>query len=359
MIVVMPSLAEIYDVALVDLDGVVYVGPHPVAHAAEALAQARARGMRLAFVTNNAARPPEAVAQHLTSLGVTAGSAEVVTSAQAAARVLADMLPAGAPVLVVGGDGLVMALRERDLSPVGTADAAPAAVVQGFHPDVGWRLLAEGSYAVASGLPWVASNVDRTLPTPRGTAPGNGTLVDAVRAATGREPIVAGKPEPPMHREAVLRTGARRPLVVGDRLDTDVEGARRSAVDSLLVMTGVTGPLELVHAPPWRRPTYVGEDLRALAESSDALAVGSGMVRRGDSTAAMQGGRVVVQRSAGGEVSARLDTLRAVCGAVWEVADSDRVVSGVEEVLAEAGWSTSASTSSAYYRDGTARREHP
>jgi len=334
----MPSLAETYDVALLDLDGVVYVGAYAVEHATAALANARAGGMRLAFVTNNAARPPQAVADQLTGLGIPATSAEVVTSAHAAARVLADMLPRGARVLVVGGEGLVDALRERALTPVGDAAAGPAAVVQGFHPDVGWRLLAEGSYAVATGVPWVASNADRTIPTPRGTAPGNGTLVDAVRAATSREPIVAGKPEPPMHREAVLRTNARRPLVVGDRLDTDIEGARRSDVESLLVLSGVTTPEQLVHAKPMQRPTYVAEDLRALAEPAQGLTVRPGLVQCGGFSAAVEDGRVVLRRSVSPDGGARLDGLRAVCGATWAAEDRAERVVDVETALAEAGW---------------------
>ncbi|MGH8776980.1 MAG: HAD-IIA family hydrolase [Jiangellaceae bacterium] len=327
----MPSLAETYDVALLDLDGVVYLGTHAVDHAAPALAEARLAGMRLAFVTNNAARPPDAVAKHLTKLGVTAQPGEVVTSAQAAARMLADMLPPGARVLVVGGEGLAAALRERGLTPVSGMDEKPAAVAQGFHPDVGWRLLAEGAYAVAAGLPWVASNADRTIPTPRGPAPGNGTLVDAVGAATGREPLVAGKPEPPMHREAVLRTGARRPLVVGDRLDTDIEGARRSKVDSLLVLTGVTDPVELVRAPPQRRPTYVAADLRALGQPAEDSALSAGRRRYGRHEAAVVDGRVVV-RPSGHADGAPIDVLRAVCGAVW--AEVGEPITGVEAALA-------------------------
>ena len=344
----MSSLAETYDVALLDLDGVVYVGAHPVQHAARALATARASGMRLAFVTNNAARPPGRVADHLTSLGIAARDAEVVTSAQAAARVLAEMLPVGARVLVVGGEGLIAALRERGLTPVADAAADPVAVVQGFHPDVGWRLLAEGCYAVAAGVPWVASNVDRTIPTPRGTAPGNGTLVDAVRAATGREPVVAGKPEPPMHREAVLRTVAEKPLVVGDRLDTDIEGARRFGVDSLLVLTGVTSPGDLVNAPPERRPTYVAKDLRALNEAPDGLIVRPGVVRRGRYVSAVERGRVTVQPSGELDGASTMDALRAICGAVWAADVDTGPVAGIEEALAGVGWGLQAPSGHAY-----------
>ena len=334
----MPTLAQTYDVALVDLDGVVYVGPDAVDHAAAALAEARQAGMRLAFVTNNAARPPDAVAEHLRLLGIGVDADEVVTSAQSAARVLAEILPDGARVLVVGGEGLVAALTERGLTPVSSAEADPVAVVSGFHPDVGWRLLAEGAYAVATGIPWVASNTDRTLPTPRGTAPGNGTLVDAVRSATGRDPVVAGKPEPPMHREAVLRTGARRPLVVGDRLDTDIEGAQRSGVDSLLVLTGVTGAAQLADATAQQRPAFLADDLRALAEPADTLTVAPGLVRRGRYVAAVERGRVVVGRSAAGPDGGDIDALRAICGAVWAAADRCEQVVGVDAALAEAGW---------------------
>ena len=293
----MPHLTELYDVALLDLDGVVYIGPRPVSHAPEALRQARTAGMRLAFVTNNAARPPERVAAHLSEIGVEARPDEVVTSAQAAARLLAEQLPAGSKVLVVGGEGLEVALREQDLVPVSGADDGPVAVVQGFSPKVGWPLLAEGTYAVASGLPWVATNTDPVVPTDRGRAPGNGTLVAAIRTATGREPVVAGKPEPPMHREAILRSGATRPLVVGDRLDTDIEGANAAEADSLLVLTGVTDPIDVVLAPPRLRPTYVGHDLRALHDSADRLSVRTGAATVGAWQAVVDGGRLRLTRA--------------------------------------------------------------
>ncbi|MGW2544712.1 HAD-IIA family hydrolase, partial [Kitasatospora sp. NPDC001574] len=270
-------LTEAYDTALLDLDGVVYAGPNAIDHAVDSLAVARETGMRLAYVTNNASRPPRVVAAHLTELGVPAEPEDVINSAQAAARVLAEKLPAGAKVLLVGGLGLEEALAERGLLAVRTLAEEPQAVVQGFDASVGWTHLAEASYAVQSGLPWVASNTDVTVPTARGIAPGNGMLVAAVRAATGVEPEVAGKPLPPMHRETVLRTGAKRPLVVGDRLDTDIEGAFNGGVDSLLVFTGVTTAGQLLAAPVEHRPTYLAEDLRGLLTAHapvDAVAGG-------------------------------------------------------------------------------------
>lgn len=318
-------LAERYDVALLDLDGVVYVGPNPVEHAADALARARSRGMRLAFVTNNASRTPEAVAGHLTELGIEAARAEVVTSAHAAVGLLAEELRPGARVLVVGGEGLRAALHERGMQPVSSLDDRPEAVVQGFAPDVGWADLAEGAYAVQRGLPWVASNADRTIPTVRGLAPGNGMLVAAISAATGRQPVVAGKPEPPMHREAMARTGAERPLVVGDRLDTDIEGAQRAGVDSLLVLTGVTTPVDLLCAPHELRPTYVGLDLRALDRSAQSQHVQAGRDVAGAWKATVIDGRLNLNRAEPGGVADDpsraaedyADALRAACGAVW------------------------------------------
>ena len=247
-------LVTCYDAAFLDLDGVLYVGPDAVPGAPEAVAEARAAGMRVAFVTNNASRTPETVAAHLTTVGIPAEARDVVTSAQAAAAVVAAAVAAGSAVLVVGGDGLDAALVERGLRPVRTLSEAPVAVVQGLAPDVDWGLLAEGTYAVRAGLPWFASNLDATVPTAHGLARGNGALVGVITAATGRRPVATGKPETPLHQEAVRRTGARRPIVVGDRLDTDIEGANRAAVPSLLVLTGVTTARDVMLAEPRQRP---------------------------------------------------------------------------------------------------------
>lgn len=305
-------LCETYDTALLDLDGVVYAGAGAVPHAVESLAKARATGMRLAYVTNNAARPPAAVAEHLTSLGVPSEPGDVITSAQAVARMVAERLRPGAAVLAVGGEGLMLALAERGLKPVQSADDWPEAVVQGWAPHVGWEQLAEVSYAVSRGVPWFLSNADRTLPSARGFAPGNGALAQVVRVATGAEPEVAGKPRPPMHRETILRTGARRPLVVGDRLDTDIEGAYVGGVDSLLVMTGVTTPATLLAAAPERRPTYLAADLRGLLEPHRAVRKEGGTFRCGGWKASTVAGKLLLE--GGGD---RPDGIRALCAAAW------------------------------------------
>ncbi|MEU8705861.1 HAD hydrolase-like protein [Streptomyces sp. NPDC048565] len=308
------ALSEAYDTALLDLDGVVYAGGHAIVHAVESLGSARAGGMHLAYVTNNALRTPDAVAEHLTELGVPADPADVITSAQAVARLMADQLPSGARVLVVGGEGLRVALRERGLVPVESADDDPVAVAQGFGgPDLAWGRFAEAAYAISRGAVWFASNTDLTIPGARGIAPGNGAAVEVVRIATGAEPQVAGKPLPPMHRETVLRTGAKRPLVVGDRLDTDIEGACNGGVDSLLVLTGVTDAAQLIAAEPKYRPTYVDRDLRGLLTGQPGVSQEQGGgFRCGGWTAVVSGDALVLE----GDGDA-LDGLRALCGAAW------------------------------------------
>lgn len=328
-------LYERYDVALLDLDGVVYVGAAAVPGAADALKQVRAHGMRLAFVTNNAARPPLAVAQHLTELGIAAEPDEVITSSQAAARYLAEILPPGAAVLVVGTIGLDEALRERGLRPVHSADDDPAAVVQGYSPTLDWALLAEGCVAILRGVPWVATNLDPTVPSARGPLPGNGSLVAALRHATGLTPTVTGKPDPHMHLETVRRTGARAPVVVGDRLDTDVEGANAAQCPSLLVLTGVTDPLHLVHAAPVHRPTYLGADLAALLVPHPEVEARGDRLRCGRWSAHVEGARVVLStdddtNSQSPDGFDGFDALRALCRANWASGSDEEV--GVREV---------------------------
>ncbi|GAA4519611.1 HAD hydrolase-like protein [Actinoallomurus oryzae] len=309
--------AEAYDVGVLDLDGVVYIGHDPVPGAAGALEKARASGMRLAFATNNASRTPSATAALLGDVGVPAAAEDVVTSAQAAARLLAERLPAGSKVLVVGGMGLRQALREAGLRPVSMAAEEPAAVAQGYSPGLSYDRLAEGAQAVAAGAIFVASNGDTTIPGKGGRyRPGNGALVQVIRTATGVDPIVTGKPERPLHRETILRTGAERPLIVGDRLDTDIEGAHNGGADSLLVLTGVTDPRTLLAAPPRHRPTYVSADLNGL------LVPHNGVRREGP--AYVCGGWTVsgdLEMSGDGDP---MDGLRALCAAVWDSGDLER-----------------------------------
>ncbi|WP_134742352.1 HAD-IIA family hydrolase [Nocardioides sp. 503] len=258
------DLSTAYDLAMLDLDGVVYIGGEAVPGAPAHLDAVREAGMRLAFVTNNAARPPGAVATHLRELGVTADPEDVVTSAQAAARVLVDRLGTGARVVLLGAAGLEEALAAEGLVATDVEDEDAQALVTGYGPEVRWRHIMRAAVRVRDGLWWVASNADYTIPTAYGVAPGHGVLVETLARFTGVDPVVAGKPQRPLLDETVRRVGGRRPLMVGDRLDTDIEGARNAGIDSLLVLTGVTGLPELVAAGEGERPTYVSRDLGGL-----------------------------------------------------------------------------------------------
>jgi HAD superfamily hydrolase (TIGR01450 family) len=258
-----------YDCLFVDLDGVVYRGAYAVPHAAAALA---AFPGRVVYVTNNASRTPQAVAGQLQGYGLPVVAEDVVTSAQAAAAHLATLVHPGAAVLVTGGEGLAQAVRESGLRVVTHADEADA-VVQGYSPHIAWQDLAEASYALARDIPWVASNTDMSVPTARGIAPGNGTLVAAVAAATGRRPVVTGKPNAPIMELARERADAQRPLVIGDRLDTDVEAAHAAGMDSLLVLTGVNGWRDVLELPTGQLPTYIAPDLRFLQGYTDGVTI--------------------------------------------------------------------------------------
>ncbi len=310
-------LSSVYDVAVLDLDGVIYVGPTAVEGAAESLNRARSAGMHLAFVTNNAARRPATVGEHLRALGVEAQDEDVVTSAQAAAHLLADRLEPGSLVFLIGGEGLEEALRERGLVPVTEPSAEVAAVAQGYGPEMPWKRVVQGSILVRAGLPWVASNTDMSIPTADGEGPGNGTLVRLVGDFAGREPVVAGKPMRPLFEETLARVAGERPLVVGDRLDTDIEGAVTMGWDSLLVLTGVTGLEELVRATDGQRPTYIAPDLGALAQAQASPEESGDAVCLGGWVATVAEGRLDV-RGAGSDV----DWWRVVAVASWRHLDA-------------------------------------
>lgn len=259
------TLASQHDVLLFDLDGVVYIGPNAVPGAIAAIERAQREGLRCLFVTNNASRTPDVVAEHLRDLGILARADDVVTSSQAGASLVAERVAAGSEILAVGGDGVRAALVERGFTAVSQAGPNTVAVMQGFGPQVSWSDLAEATAAVRRGMPWIATNLDLTFPTPRGPAPGNGALVQTVAQAAGRGPdAVAGKPEPALLVEAIRRSGAQRPLMIGDRLDTDIAGGSRAGVPTLLVLTGIASESDGRLAVGEERPTYIGRDLSAL-----------------------------------------------------------------------------------------------
>ncbi len=302
------TVLDRYDALLVDLDGTLFRGARPISGAAQALAGVRAAGCPIGYVTNNASRSPEQVTRYLAQLGFQVGVHDIVTSSQAAARLLTEHLEPGAAVLVVGTDALAEQVDQAGLRPVRRAEDEPAAVVQGHSADTGWRELCEACLALRAGALWVACNVDPTLPTEHGLLPGNGAMVAALRTATEREPLVAGKPARPLVDEAVRRIGARNPLVAGDRLDTDIAGAVAADLHSLLVLTGVSDAAAVLAAPAEQRPTYLAADLAGLAAPSEELRPGE-----------RDGWRVRRHRD-GLELSGRgepLDALRALCALHW------------------------------------------
>ncbi|WP_159499483.1 HAD-IIA family hydrolase [Microbacterium sp. 18062] len=305
------------DTVLADLDGVVYAGAGALPHAVESLNRV-AGTRRVGFITNNASRTDATVAAHLTELGLRVEPSDIVTSPQAAMRLLRARVAPGATILVVGGEGLVVELEKAGYVVTRSADDAPAAVVQGFAPHVGWSDLAEAAYALkvpedAGGIPWIATNTDWTIPQARGIAPGNGTLVSAVHTAVGRLATVAGKPETPIFEEAVARFGARAPLFIGDRLDTDIAGAQAAGIRSALVLTGIDRPKHLLAAPSSSRPDFVLGDLRELHEPYPVTRVKGDVTIVRDARVAIEGADVRILEAG----DRPIDLVRAGTAAIW------------------------------------------
>jgi glycerol 3-phosphatase-2 len=304
------TLAQDHDCLLLDLDGTVFRGRELTDGAAESLEKAAGRKL---FVTNNASRSADEVAGHLNELGLDATADDVVTSAQSAAHLLADQLAPESRVLIVGTDSLAAEITAVGLRPVRLFDDEPHAVVQGHSPETGWSNLAEAALAIRAGALWVAANVDRTLPTERGLLPGNGSMVAALKTATDAEPQVAGKPAPTLMRDALARGDFRTPLVVGDRLDTDIAGANATALPSLFVLTGVNSARDAVYAAPEQRPTYIGDDLRSLHQDADALAVGAQPAWHIE----IADGSLTVRAAGDDQDGDGLSVVRAIADAVW------------------------------------------
>lgn len=305
------------DVVLADLDGVVYAGAGALPYAVESLNRAR-EGRALGYITNNASRTDASVAAHLSELGLATHAREVVTSPQAAMRLLSSRVEPGSTILVVGGEGLVDEVTKAGFVVTRSAEDAPAAVVQGFAPEVGWTQLAEAAFALKvpeeqGGIPWIATNTDWTIPQARGVAPGNGTLVSAVHTAIGRLATVAGKPEVPIFEEAVARFGAQHPIFLGDRLDTDILGANRAGIPSALVLTGIDRPKHVLAAPQGSQPTFILGDLRELHEPYPEVVVANGRATVRGAIVEVDGPDVRILA----EGDRPIDLLRAGAAAIW------------------------------------------
>ena len=240
----------------------------------------------------------------------------VLTSAQVAAHYIAQELPPGSRVLVSGSDSLADLIAAVGLVPVTTAGDRPVAVVQGYDPQMTWPRLDEAALAIQAGATWFATNDDASRPTERGLVPGAGAQVAAVALAVGGRPVVFGKPFRPMLDEAIRRTGAGRPIFVGDRIDTDIVGANNAGLDSLLVFTGAHGKAELLAAGAGERPTHIGADVRALLAPARQVEVDEGVAMCGGWAARVEAGEVRLDAVPDTE-DAQFDALWALTRLGW------------------------------------------
>ena len=330
-------LVEEFELALLDLDGVCYSGADPVVHAADSVMAAKGQGLRTCFVTNNASRTPAQVVAKLAGFGIEADEQQIYTAAMDAVALLAEHVPAPATVLVVGGAGVEQALTEAGYTTTRSALDNPVAVVQGYDPSVDWAAMSEAAYAITNGALHVATNLDSTLPTERGFALGNGSLVAAVVHATERQPLAAGKPFAGIYTRAIARSGGGKAIAVGDRLNTDHAGARQSSLPSLHVLTGVASARDVLLAPPQYRPTFLHTDLRGLLEPAPApQRVDDGWLV-GDAVAvtlSFDGKNVEL---GGQSVTLSLNAYRAAAVAAWDLADQGQTLSNLPDItVAEA-----------------------
>jgi glycerol 3-phosphatase-2 len=257
------AIYERYAGVLFDVDGVLLYIDEPVPGASETLAVLREHGLGVAFITNNAARTPEAVAAALRTAGIAASNDEVVTSSVATA----ELLEPGTRCLVIGMEGLIEPLRARGCVLVRAPEDAQTVVV-GWDRALVWDDLRRATLALARGARFVGTNNDATYPAREGPWPGNGAVLAALITATGRQPEIVGKPEPALYRAAAERLPSGPLLMVGDRPETDLVGATALGWDTALVLTGVTGPDAVADVRP--RPTWVLDDLRDLLKAPNA-----------------------------------------------------------------------------------------
>ena len=299
------ALIDEHDAALFDLDGVVYLGPDPVPAAPDTIAELRRRGVKVGFVTNNAARSAEVVAQHLTDIGIPTEPSDVVTSGQAISDLAADTLPAGARVLIVGTESLRDEARARGLQPVESARDDPVAVIE------------EAGFALQAGAMWYAANPDITRPTDRGIVPGIGAQLQVVATTCNAEPVIAGKPYRPLLEATISRLRSTSPIFVGDRLDTDIRGANTMDVDSLFVFTGSHGVADVLAAAPEDRPQNIAADLSGLLEPKREVDVSGDRARCGGSIVSVHADREVRAESTPDDICGQLDAVAAMMALVY------------------------------------------
>lgn len=331
------SFVSAFDVGLFDLDGVCYLGPEAVPHAPESISAAADAGVHIAYVTNNASRTPQAMSEQLRSLGIPASAEAVISSSRVGAQILAQHCPAGAKVLVLGTEALRIDVRGQGFKVVDSADDEPAAVIQGFTPEMSWALMSEAALAIRQGALYVATNLDKTIPRDRGLMIGNGSIAKAIENSTGVVPLSAGKPEPEIFLQAARLTHAERPFAVGDNLDTDIQGAVSAGIAALHVLTGLATARDVCIAVPGQRPDFLADDLRCMLEPYPAVTQSENGVTCGQYAVSWNGAQFVLVDHSGmtstlvtDEAEIGLDLYRALAHAAWRAVDE-----GVERSLIE------------------------
>ncbi|NWG34715.1 MAG: HAD-IIA family hydrolase [Chloroflexi bacterium] len=228
---------------ILDMDGVLWKSDAPIGDLPAIFQRIRARGLKFAFATNNGTKTPEEYRQKLASLGVEVDASQIVTSALGLAFLLGRTYPPGTKVFVIGGNGVRAALSGQgfEILPLERAPEAQA-FVMGIDREITFQKVAEATLLVRNGVPFYATNDDKTFPTPRGEIPGAGAWLSVITTATGVKPAVAGKPSPSLMELALERLGARKEetLVVGDRLETDIAAGQAAGCPTALVLSGVS-----------------------------------------------------------------------------------------------------------------------
>lgn len=321
------SLLEFYDSLLLDLDGTVWEGGRPIDGVVDTI---NAAGCKTMYITNNASRAPEVVAEKLRSIGLDVTPELVLTSAQSAVALARESFPAGSRALIVGAESFRDLARTAGFDVVTSADEKPDVVLHGHSPDNGWATLSEAALSIRQGATYIASNLDTTLPTERGLAIGNGSLVAAVVSATGVTPAAAGKPQPTMFEQAAEMLGSQRPLAIGDRLDTDIEGGNAAKMPTFHVLTGVSGPLALLEAPAVQRPTYIARDMTELHKSAGELVPGP----QGGFTARVNQDDILLER--GNADADPLAALRTVLEVAWTMKRPPELIRPMSEAAEKA-----------------------
>lgn len=248
---------------VLDMDGVLWKGEEAIGDLPAIFSEIEGLRMKFILATNNSTRTPEQIIEKLHRFGVAIDKKHVITSSMVVAEYLHQIHPNGGPVYIIGEDGLIDSLGEKGFY---CQDEEVLAVVVGMDRSINYRKLTQATLLIRSGVKFIATNSDKTFPTPRGLAPGAGSILSALTASTDISPIIVGKPNPEIFSEALkaLRTNPSETLVIGDRLETDIAGGQISGCKTALVLSGVTTWEMGYHWQP--KPDYITNNLTVLIE---------------------------------------------------------------------------------------------